>query len=79
MCMCIYAREYRKDKGIFPYIGKCACVQVVNPKIKCISFSELQSKKFKCNFPGETLPHKHSETFTGIFTETFFITMSNGK
>lgn len=65
--------------SIFQYIGLCACVQVMSPKIKCISFCELQYKKFKQNFPGETPPYKHSETFTGVFTETFFLTMSNGK
>lgn len=81
MYMYVYACEYRKGKGKYlsMYTGMCTHVQVVSPKIKCISFCELQSKKFKHNFSGETPPHKHSETFTGMFTETFFITMSNGK
>ena len=57
----------------------CACVQVLDPKMTCISFCGLEPKKFKPNFPGETLPPRHMETFTGMYTGAFSRIMSNGK
>lgn len=75
MCVCVCVVVAVKVSLV--HVCLCACMQVLGPKVKCISFCGLQSKKFKHNFPGETFPHKHMETFTAMYPK--MSSMNNGE